>query len=45
MVVVIMMMMVMMECGAVELVVTDELKGPILRWTRPLTRIPNSKSL
>ena len=44
-VVVMMMMMVMMECGVVGWVVTDEPKGPILCWTRPLTRIPNSKSL
>jgi len=27
------------------LVVTDEPKGPILCWTRPLTRTPNLKSL
>ena len=44
-VVVMMTMMIMMECGVVELVVTDEPKGPILCWTRPLTRTPNLKSL
>ena len=40
-----MLMMVMMVCGVVGWVVTDELKGPILCWTRSLTRIPNSKFL
>jgi len=44
-VMVMMMVMVMMECGVVGWVVTDESKGPILCWTRSLTRIPNSKSL
>ena len=36
-------MMVMMEYRAVELVVTDELKGPILCWTRCRTCIPKTK--
>jgi len=44
-VVVMVMMMMMMGCGAVGLVVIGEPKGPILCWTRPLTHIPNSKSL
>jgi len=41
--VVVVMMMMLMECGAVELVVTDELKGPILCWTWYRTRIPKTK--
>ena len=45
MVVVMVMMRVMMECGMVGLVVTDEPKGPILCWTWPLTHILNLKSL
>jgi len=44
-VVMVMMMVMMMVCGVVGWVVTDEPKGPILCWTRPLTHTPNSKSL
>jgi len=42
---VVVVMVLMMVCGVVGLVVIDEPKGPILCWTQPLTRTPNSKSL